>query len=49
MWRNGGSGGKFSAIPPKASLPLYCVIKKGALIFREKGARNEFLRTFEEA
>jgi len=28
-------------------MPL-CVFKKRALIFREKGAGNGFLRTFEE-
>ncbi len=48
MWRNGGSGGNFSAIPPKASLPPYCVIKNGTLIFREKWSCNglsaDFLR-----
>ena len=33
---------------PQASLPPYCVIKKGTLIFREKRCQNEFLRTFEE-
>ena len=43
----GGSGGNFSAIPLKASLPPYCVIKNGTLIFREKRCQNEFLRTFE--
>ena len=48
IW-NGGSGGNFSAIPPQASLPPYCVIKNGTLIFREKRCQNEFLRTFEEA
>ena len=47
MWRNGGSGGNFSAIPPQASLPPCWVIKNGVLIFREKWAGNEFLRTFE--
>ena len=26
-----------------------CVIKDGALIFREKGAGNGFLRTFENS
>ena len=47
IW-NGGSGGNFSAIPPQASLPPYCVIKNGTLIFREKRCQNEFLRTFEK-
>ena len=27
MWRNGGSGGNFSTIPPQAPLPPCCVIK----------------------
>ena len=49
MWRNGGSGGNFSAIPPQMSLPPYCVIKNGVLIFRKKGCWNGFLRTFEDA
>ena len=47
MWRNGGSGGNFSVIPPQASLPPYCVIKNGVLIFRKKALRDGFLRTFE--
>ena len=44
---SGGNGGNFSAIPPQASLPPYCVIKNGVLVFMEKTLRNEFLRTFE--
>ena len=32
---------------PKVSIMSPCVIKNGALIFREKTLRNEFLRTFE--
>jgi len=36
MWRNGGSGGNFSAIPPQAPLPQCCVIKNVSLIFSIK-------------
>ena len=45
---NGGSGGMTEKLPPQAPLPPCCVNKNGALIFREKTIRNEFLRTFEE-
>ena len=31
---------------PKVSIMSPCVIKNGALIFKEKGSRNQFLRTF---
>ena len=34
---------------PKVSIMSPCMIKNGALIFREKGCSNEFLRTFEGA
>ena len=34
---------------PQASLPPYCVIKKGVVIFKEKWSCNGFLRTFENA
>ena len=33
----------------KMSKMSYCVIKKIVLIFRVKGSRNGFLRTFENA
>ena len=39
---------KFPQLPPQTSLPPCCVIKKGTLIFREKGCLNDFLRTFED-
>ena len=45
---SGGSGGMTEKLPPQAPLPPCCVNKNGALIFREKTIRNEFLRTFEE-
>ena len=34
-------------VPIMSIMPL-CVIRTGALIFREKGCWNGFLRTFEE-
>ena len=35
-----------SAKPTETTIPTFCVMKKGVLIFREKGLTKNFLRTF---
>ena len=48
MWRKWHFGILTLLKVPKMSIMPLCAIKNAALIFKEKGSWNQFLRTFEE-